>query len=507
MKKIIVYILFINIFSKILGFFREMTLAYFIGMNGVTDAYYVAALIPEAIFVFISEGIIASYIPVASKLLKKRKKLDEFTSNFFNILLLLTICLFIVGEWKIESIIHLFASGFREDILNLTISFARITMIGIVFILVFHFFSAYLQLNENFIAMSVSNLLFSIINICGIFLAYRYKMLILLPISLIIAIFSKILITSYFLKKTNYKHYFRLNFRDKKIKYVLKLSVPVILGTSIDRINRVVDRSIASRFFQGSISGLNYAGVISRIPIELLANTVIIIFFPMLTKNILEKDLIQVKKNIEENLVTLSIFLIPSTVGFIFYGEEIIQMLYQRGNFTVEDTLITKNILVGYSFGIIATSFRNIFCRVYYAFYDTKTPLYNGMLGAFINIGLNIILSNYFGISGIAYATSISSIITAAMLFIQLKKFNLFFQKKLMKKNLIILMASLVSILGVNIFSKFLFLKYSFKTFSIVWIIVSILFYFIFLSFFKIEEYSLFLNEIRATYKKYIKLL
>ena len=57
-----------------------------------------------------------------------------------------------------------------------------------------------------------------------------------------------------------------------------------------------------------------------------------------------------------------------------------------------------------------------------YSMQDTKTPMINAAIGMALNIILNITLSKYIGISGLALATSIAAVFTTILLFISLRK-------------------------------------------------------------------------------------
>ena len=61
-------LMLITVFSKILGFIRELTLSYTYGTSYISDAYLIALTIPSAIFGFVSNGVIAGYIPMYNRI-------------------------------------------------------------------------------------------------------------------------------------------------------------------------------------------------------------------------------------------------------------------------------------------------------------------------------------------------------------------------------------------------------------------------------------------------------
>jgi putative peptidoglycan lipid II flippase len=71
---------------------------------------------------------------------------------------------------------------------------------------------------------------------------------------------------------------------------------------------------------------------------------------------------------------------------------------------------------------MLAFGLREILSRAFYALQDTKTPMVNGAIAVGLNIVLNIILSRYIGIGGLALATSIAGIVATILFFITLRK-------------------------------------------------------------------------------------
>ncbi|MGL5643072.1 MAG: lipid II flippase MurJ, partial [Paraclostridium sp.] len=87
-------------------------------------------------------------------------------------------------------------------------------------------------------------------------------------------------------------------------------------------------------------------------------------------------------------------------------------------------TQMTALALVFYSIGMIGFGLRDIIGKVFYSLQDTKTPMKNGILTIILNIVLNLLFVKFtnMGVAGLAFATSISAIVTIILLFISLRK-------------------------------------------------------------------------------------
>jgi putative peptidoglycan lipid II flippase len=106
----------------------------------------------------------------------------------------------------------------------------------------------------------------------------------------------------------------------------------------------------------------------------------------------------------------------------MIFSKEIVALLFGRGAFTAEAIDMTANALFYYSLGMIAFGLRDILSRAFYALQDTKTPMINATIGVAINIILNIVLSRFLGIGGLAFATSIAGVVSAILMFVTLRK-------------------------------------------------------------------------------------
>ena len=100
---------------------------------------------------------------------------------------------------------------------------------------------------------------------------------------------------------------------------------------------------------------------------------------------------------------------------------------------------------------------REVITKIYYSFKDTKTPVINSGIGIILNIILNIILAIYMGISGIAFATSISLVLTTILLAYKLKKkYGDFYIKRILFTFLKVLIISILMMIATYFLKQFL---------------------------------------------------
>jgi len=115
-----VILIITTLFAKVLGFGRELSLAYVYGATGISDAYIVAYSIPTIIFSGLGTAILTSYIPIYTELAhgNDTQKLKKFHNSVISIVILLSII--IIGVFLIfaRQIVRLFAVGFSGETLS-----------------------------------------------------------------------------------------------------------------------------------------------------------------------------------------------------------------------------------------------------------------------------------------------------------------------------------------------------------------------------------------------------
>ena len=105
---------------------------------------------------------------------------------------------------------------------------------------------------------------------------------------------------------------------------------------------------------------------------------------------------------------------------------------------------------------MIGYGLRDILGKVFYSLQDTKTPMINGIIAMLLNITLNILFVKFTNmqIAGLAFATSISALLTITLLFINLQiKIGNFGLEKI----LIVMVKSLLSAILMGIVARFVY--------------------------------------------------
>lgn len=422
-KRIAFIIVMVTLLSKFIGFFRDVILANYYGASAISDAYIIALTIPGVIFAFIGVSISTSFIPIYTNIFKNEglRPADNFLNNLISIFFILCTIIVIIVTIFTEQFVKVFALGFDKDTLEMAITFTRISVYSIYFSMMTHIYSAYLNIKEDFLTPALMGIPFNIILIVSIVVGANTSEIIL-PIGIILSIATQFLFIKLALNRRKYRFEFKINFKDRHLKEILILSLPVILGVSVNQINILVDRSIASYISVGGISMVNYSSKLNDFILGLFVLSLLSIVFPKMANYSADGKVIELKKLLLDFLKSINLILIPLIFFIASFSYQIVSVVYGRGAFDENAVTYTSLLLKFYIVGLIAVAYREVITKVFFSLKDTKTPTINAIIGLTVNIILNIYLTILYGIVGLAIATSIAACVTVLLLFITLPK-------------------------------------------------------------------------------------
>jgi putative peptidoglycan lipid II flippase len=453
LKKSFILLTIFTLAVKISGFLREILMAYFFGASITTDTYVIATSIPFIFFTFISSAFLIGFIPTYIKIenTQSSHEADKFTSNLLNSTLVLSFILFIVTFTFPKFIISIFASGFSEEAINLTVKMLRIISATIFTQAIIICFKGYFHIKKMYLIPVLIQIPLNIFVIAGTIIGSKHGNL-YLPLSFLFGSLSQTLIYIMILRKHKFKYSFAINLKDKNLSHMLVLVLPILIQVSINDINIIIDKTLASRFIIGSISYINYANQVNMAIIGIIIISMTTLIFPRLSELAVGKNILAIKKIINKTIDLSLVLLIPIIIIVFFYNKQIISLLFERGQFNSIDVYQTAQLFLVYSLSIIPISIKQTLNRVFYSLNDTKIPVINASIGILLNIFLNLLFFFFtnLGLIGLALATTISEVFTMSLLIVGLKKKIGEFNFHLFTKNTVKLIVSSVILFLIN---------------------------------------------------------
>jgi putative peptidoglycan lipid II flippase len=417
--------------SRVLGLVREITLAYYFGAGFLMDAFRVAFNIPNLLRDILAEGTLTpSFIPVLSDRFEKNGKESAF--KFVNLIsgnfLIISSIVAIIGIIIAPILVKIIAFGFTEEKSILTTQLTRIMFPFLIFITLSAIVMGVLNLKERFFTTGFAPGMFNIGIICTILVFTPLLKKSGNPIIISAACGVVIGGALYFfyqllwLTKEGYKFHPTCNFRDKEMKKVLLLMLPIAFGFAAMKINTVINTLIASFLAEGSISYLNYAYRLVQLPIGVIGVALANVALPLASQELSKNNLDGMKKTIYISLRYCFLLTLPVVFLVIIFANPFCKIIYQHGSFLHQHTVNTASCLRFYSPAILGVSMTKILASGFYSLKDTKTPLKVGLISVAVNLVIAISLVKFIGFRALALAVSISSIVSMLLLYVLLRK-------------------------------------------------------------------------------------
>lgn len=494
-------LMILTVISKIFGFVRESVMAAYIGAGDLKSIYTTATTIPGMMTNVVALGIISGYIPIYNKVKSEEneEKANEFTSNLINILMVYGAVILIVVLIFAGQISKVLSPKLNGDSLNLAIIYTRIIIVSIFALLYASVIRGYLNIMGNFIDPVLVGIFLNIIIIISTILTGKYNNPYILIVGALISYIFQYIRFPFVSKKLGFTYHKTLDFKDKYIKSLFIIVLPIILSSAADQISSLIDNSMASAFFGvASISKIFYAKTMLNFILGVVTLTVTTVTFPDIAKLGQDGNIVEMDIKVKSAVVFSMLLVIPATFGMMALSNPIIKLAFERNAFTANDTDIVASLLVSYGPYIIFISVVKIFANGFYSVEDSRTPLIIVLIQQILNVVFNMGFSRLFGIDGLAYATTLSTIV-ASILFAY--KFNSKYKKSDNSENI-------KSIIKITIVSLIMFViaKYSYIYFEklmsytislLLAVILASIAYLILLILAKIPEVNMIILEIK----------
>lgn len=412
-----------TLLSRILGFVRDVMVAWFFGAGFHSDAFFVAFRIPNLLRRLFAEGSLSmAFVSVFTEHMVKKGKQEafRFAGATLNLLSLILVLVSFLGIILSPILIRLLAPGFLDhpDKLSLTIFLTKMMFPYIFFIGLVALCMGILNVLNHFAAPALAPVFLNVAMI-GSMLWISPQLddpIVGLSIGVIIGGILQLALQVPVLIQKGVPILNRVGVYHPAIKKVGLLMLPMIFGAAVYQINVLAGTFLASFLQEGSISYLYYADRLVQFPLGIFAIATSTAVLPSLSKQAAEMNYEGLKETFCYSLKLVFYITIPAMVGLIVLREPIISLLFQRGEFNAESTRLTASALLYYGIGIWAFSAIRIVLSTYFAIQDTKTPVRVAVISVLVNIALSCVLMIPMGFGGIALATSISSMLNFYLL-------------------------------------------------------------------------------------------
>ena len=421
--KAVSFMMMITLAGKVLGLVREQFLAANYGLGMEAPAFMLASRIPRTFFdAIFASAISASFIPIFNEYLQKKGKDEAFSlaNRFITLILGVTLIMMLLGMAFSQQFVQLFAVGFDAETAELSASLSRMLFPTILFTaLAFSFVGILQSLDEFNVPAAISVASNAVIILYFVLFNKKYGVYGLTAAFLIgWAMQAFIQIPS--LQKKGYWYRPDFHFRDEGLRRIGKLMLPVMIATWVQPINFLINCRFASQLYNGeeSVAALEYANNLYTIVVGVFVLAIANLIFPKLSRISSGEDQGDFGSTVKVTLRSMMFLLIPMMVGMMALSRPLVALVYERGKFDADGTLLTSTALFFFSLGVMGFGIQTILSRAFYANQDGKTPFYSGVISVGVNAILCSLLLKPMGLGGLALSAAVSSLVAALVLLV-----------------------------------------------------------------------------------------
>ncbi len=412
--------------SRILGFFREWTVAHLVGANGITDAYVAAFNLPDFLNYLVAGGSLSiTFIPVFTKYVAENRE-DEGWHVFSTVVtamgMLLT-ALIVVGEIFAPQLVNVISPGFSPAGKAEVVFLTRLMLPAQICFYLGSILSAVQYAKGQFVVPSLTSVVYNLGIILGGVLLFPRMGITGFAVGVLAgAVAGNILLQVYGARRAGARFSPNLDIRHPGFLLFVKLTVPIMLALSLVFTDDWIMRWFGSYLVPGSISWLNYAKTLMRVPLGVVGLSVGVASFPFLAQLYSEGKLEELNRTLNATMKGLILLLMPISALAVALAQPVVFLVYSHTRMKAPDLHATGAALAVFSLGMFAWGAQNILARGFYAARDTLTPAVTGTALTLLSLPVYRWMAHHYQYLGLAVASTVGITILTLLLFILLNR-------------------------------------------------------------------------------------
>ncbi len=492
----------LNFTGRGLGFLRVVLFAGTFGVSENFDLYLVGATIPlivsQSLYYFAQNYFIPNYHQISESDIEQRKAFVVKTFRYFIFTGVLIAVAFVLFR---DTIIGYYMWDKTEEAKQTAAVVFSILSVALPLNFGISLLNSYLVSELRYSMPSIVQFLLNIPIIIVVYFFSPTLGIYSIPAGFVLGyLFQFILVVSLAVREFNFNPFKRISGLLSQ-KPLFRAIFIILLIEIVGQLYMFVDRYFVNYIDKGGISSLNFAMILIITPMTILSNAVSLVMFPNLTKSFNEKNSERLKYQFSSALKMLVFFFLPLATIYFFWGDTVIKIIYERGEFNTSNVLATANVLKIYSLSLVFYTIYSIVNKLIFSANLVRPLLVLSVTILIIKITLNFALVDTYQQYGLAIGTSVSYILLCITGFYLVnKKLGLNMLKEITANLFQLAVISLLSVLSVKILTMFLFPDIWY--YNIAKLLMFLIFYFAFSYYSKNEQVVFLWNFIDSRLRK-----
>jgi len=396
-----------NIASRVIGLAREAVISGFFGASGHLDAFRLAARVPTMVYDLLVGGMLsAALVPVFSEYNRpdRRDELARVASAVFSLIALamgITVVLIEAFAGPLAGLLGDFENPELQKVLEncLRLIAPAVFLFGLT-----GGVTGLLYALRRFSYTAISGAVFNLGIVILTPLLARSIDIYVLPLGIVAGSLMQLAVTAPGLRDLRIR--LGKTWGHPAVRRIGRLYVPIALGLIVTQFQIIVDGRWASAAGEQSVSWMGFATTLIQLPLGLVPVAVSLAALPSLSYFAVEQDWDGFREIFGRGLRLVLVLLVPATVGLWVLAEPVIRLLFQHGDFSLADTMMTARALRYYLIGLPFAGVDFLLNYTFYARQNTRTPATVGVVSVGFYFVTALLLKAPLGFLGLVLADS-----------------------------------------------------------------------------------------------------
>lgn len=402
--------------SRIAGLVREVVAASYYGINGPMSAFTIAFQVPNLVrALFADAALQPAFVPIFTEQLEKKNYREAFRLAS-TLLLLVTLVLGAITALFVlvaPVIMPLFAPGFEGEILDLTVTLSQVLFPILILLGMSGVVVGILNSYDRFGAFAISPLFWNLTIIAfTVFLTPHFhgqNRIYAYAIGILVGTLVQLLIPVFDLRNTPFKFEWSFEWRNPDVRRVLLLMLPVTISLGLINFNMLVNSLFGSLVSHEAPAAIDKAFRIYQLPQGIFSVAIATVLFPTLARFASRGEMENLRATMANGMRQILFVLVPATAAVLVLSTPMIRLIYQRGEFTPEQTTLVATALFWFAFSLPTNGLYLLQTRT---FFSLQRPwMATGLAGLDLLISALAAFALYkpFGTGGIVAGTGIGT--------------------------------------------------------------------------------------------------
>jgi len=407
--------------GMLFGYARDAGIAAVFGASSATDAFFIATIIPIMLGRVILSGAFAPPImPVFTALLAKTREAWHVANTILTLSCLLLVVLAIVLITGAQPILSLISPGLDEGRAALSVEFLILSAPAVVFFGLSALLGALLNASGVYDVPALGTTLVNGISFAAVLLVARMGGLQGVAASLVVGGLVQFAVLVFALRRTGWRYNFGCAWNQPEVREIGRLFAPLLTLMLVDQVVPITERIVGSGFPSGEFSRLAYANKLYQIPYMIIASSLVVVLFPVLSWHA-EKKHVQYVDTVIGGLRNVALLTLPFALWLVLASASWVRLIFQHGDFTAGDSALTSELLRWYSLAVVPASLLLVLTRAFHALRDMRTPLLLSLTTAGVYVAGAMHFAREFHIAGLPIAFCVAQIFAVVLSFVALR--------------------------------------------------------------------------------------